>query len=622
MINGMDRPKGFVGELRRSQVVTSFGPGSVVDFSAPGGHPVSGMVGGLESWDEAAPDGAEGVGHGQVIRELRLLRKYDRKAFRLPPVRPEAAPDIDDDVLPVFRFPTWLQCPKCNNIRPADVGAWRRDNYNRNSPARFCFRCTDGQDNPVAVVPVRFLVACQNGHVDDFPWQEWIGCDCGKPKLELKSVGAGLSGLLLNCYNNDCSSERPKSLGAIFNKDRLREVYGDCRCKRPWLGDRDPQSCDERPQVLQRGGSTVYFAALDSALSIPPFSIGQGLLDQAAVEVVDGGIERDQWSTYINMRSLPESTGRSADAILNYFEVVDKELSGDGAEDLQAGEYWKFDRALDEEISQGDFEVSPVSCPPELQSVIGGVARASRLREVRVLHGFTRVNPPGGIFRNTGTVAPLSAERKDWLPAVEIFGEGIFIKLNRKRLENWREREAVKGRFETLRGRAFDAARNEQERETIGKLTPTFVLLHSFAHLLMRQLSFDCGYSSSALVERIYSDVTGEDIAGILIHTGSPDSDGTLGGLERQAEPGRFIDTVTAALFSSQWCSSDPMCINDTQAISTPQNLAACHACLLAPETSCRFFNSYLDRGFLIGTPEEPEIGFFTETAQMLEKLD
>lgn len=620
MSKGPKKPKGYAGELRRSQIVTSFGPGAIVDFAAPGGHPVSGMVGGLEYWDGAAPSNAQGVAHGQVIQEIRLQSEYGRKGFRLPPVRPENVRH-QHDVLPIVRFPTWLQCPSCNNILPADVGAWDRDPNNYNSPARFCRRCKNNHDNPVAVVPVRFLVACKNGHVDDFPWQKWIGCQCKRPKLELISTGAGLSGLLLNCYNDDCTSNKARSLGAIFDKRRLKEVYGSCCGKRPWLGDTDPETCNEEPLVLQRGGSTVYFSAIDSALDIPPFSLGQGLLAQAAFEVIDGDIEREKWPMYIKMRSLEGNTGHSKEAILNYFEMVKTNQSGDDPSDLKIAEFQQFSRALNEAVSEEEFEVSPAGCPPELSSVLDGVARASRLREVRVLHGFTRVNPPGGIFRNTGDVAPLSRDRLDWLPGIEIFGEGIFIKPNYKELKKWRDLESVKKRFKTLKSQALEAARNDKEKESIELLTPTFVLLHSFSHLLLRQLSFDCGYSSSALVERIYSDVTGHDIAGILIHTGSPDSDGTLGGLERQAEPERLINTIADALFAAQWCSSDPMCINEANTISTPQNLAACHACLLAPETSCSFFNSFLDRAFLIGTPNKPEIGFFTETAKMLENL-
>jgi hypothetical protein len=366
----------------------------------------------------------------------------------------------------------------------------------------------------------------------------------------------------------------------------------------------------------------VYFAALDSALDIPPFSLGKGVLAQAAYDAVnDEDIEPEEWPNVIKYTSLEKRTGLSKEAILHYFEMLRRDQLRGEDRDLKIAEFQQFDLALNEKVSEPQFEVSPVSCPPELESVFEGVARASRLREVRVLHGFTRVNPPGGIFRNTGDLAPLSADRKQWLPGIEVFGEGIFIKPNQEKLEEWRKLDSVQKRFAILKSRALEAARDEKERESIELLTPTFVLLHSFSHLLLRQLSFDCGYSSSSLVERIYSDVTGHDIAGILIHTGSPDSDGTLGGLERQAEPERLINTVAAALFSAQWCSSDPMCIQDANTISTPQNLAACHACLLVPETSCRFFNSYLDRALLIGTPDCQEIGFFSDTAKILEQL-
>lgn len=38
-------------------------------------------------------------------------------------------------------------------------------------------------------------------------------------------------------------------------------------------------------------------------------------------------------------------------------------------------------------------------------------------------------------------------------------------------------------------------------------------------------------------------------------------------------------------------------------------NYAACHSCVLLPETSCEFRNVLLDRGAVVGRPENPKIG-------------
>lgn len=137
------------------------------------------------------------------------------------------------------------------------------------------------------------------------------------------------------------------------------------------------------------------------------------------------------------------------------------------------------------------------------------------------------------------------------------------------------------------------------------------MVLHSFAHALMRQLSLACGYNSSALRERVYVGDAPTRQMGVLIHTDSPDSEGALGGLVRQGRRERLRDTLVALLHYARWCSSDPVCITGTMTLSTPRNGAACHACLLAPETSCEHFNTPLDRALLVGTPDAPAVGYF-----------
>jgi hypothetical protein len=77
--------------------------------------------------------------------------------------------------------------------------------------------------------------------------------------------------------------------------------------------------------------------------------------------------------------------------------------------------------------------------------------------------------------------------------------------------------------------------------------------------------------------------------------------------------PGRLDLVFEAALDKAQFCSSDPVCMELGEHGQGPNsmNLAACHSCGLVPETSCELFNQYLDRAMLIGTPEDPSIGYF-----------
>jgi hypothetical protein len=259
-----------------------------------------------------------------------------------------------------------------------------------------------------------------------------------------------------------------------------------------------------------------------------------------------------------------------------------------------------------------EFEIRQSPLPPEFSRWIQRVIRATRLREVRALRGFTRVFPisPGDEDR----VAQISLERKNWLPAVENRGEGIFIELRIDRLRQWEQQNDVQQRIMDLQN-AYIQAWRDRGREGVPPkaITPRLLLVHSLAHALIRQLSFNCGYNSASLRERLYVDTGDWEMAGLLVFTSSPDADGTLGGLARQGESQNIINTFEDALASLRWCSSDPLCIEGAHSLSAPTNGAACHSCLLASETSCEEFNSFLDRALIVGTPSLPALGYFAD---------
>lgn len=159
-------------------------------------------------------------------------------------------------------------------------------------------------------------------------------------------------------------------------------------------------------------------------------------------------------------------------------------------------------------------------------------------------------------------------------------------------------------------------------------ISAKFLLLHTLSHLLMKQLSFECGYSIASIKERIYCSEAseGKNMSGILIYTASGDSEGTMGGLVRQGRPDTFPTIFKRAIESAMTCSNDPVCSLSMGQGRDSLNLSACYACTLVPETSCEEFNVFLDRGVIVGTYEEPEIGFFShyiyqkENATVLKK--
>ena len=602
-----------LGELRRSAVVMTFGPGAVVDFRADGA-PVSAVAAGLDEWDKSFPPA--GLTNTQRIAEPRLQRKLSVSGFRLPPVVDEDWRDDqgnpDRRMLVAARFPEWLQCPQCDRL--ALASRWSHD---PGRAYRYCSSCTrkaPGQ-RKVFAVPVRFVMACTKGHLDDFPWHSWVGHndDCKKKEraeLYLRPERPGLAGLILRC--RECKAWR--SMDGVFSASTWRDFR--CRGRQPWLAAAN-QACDSKPRALQRGASNLYFPAIESALSIPPWSDAL----QEALGVYWNPIVRadpDDRPTFIRMLANAElgpvlrEIGLDAEELAEQIHDRVSRYNSDAILNIRHEEYRQLVAGADTSLGDTrEFEVRATPVPKTLRPFLGRVVRVVRLREVRALKGFTRINPPGS--EQSSEIAPISVGDTGWLPAIEVRGEGIFLAFNRDALRTWEVQEPVVAR---ARG-VHDAWRIEwQSRYGEGEpdlqITPRYLLAHTFSHALMRQLTLECGYSTAALRERLYVDDENAGMAGVLIYTATSDADGTLGGLQRQGEPQRIERTVEAAIQTIEWCSSDPLCIEDMIAGSDGLSLAACHACVLAPETACEEFNRFLDRAVLVGLPDAPDIGFFS----------
>jgi len=608
-----------LGDVRRSQIITTHGPGSIVDFRAGGygGAGISVVAAGLEAWDRWAPP--PGLGHPQTVYEPRLQKQLGVDGFRLPPVAPQVAPGVyhaRTGKLVGVRFPRWLQCPRCHVIRQPRY--WAED---AGDPALYCADCSAkaGGRNRVHVVPVRFIVICDHGHLDEFPWDWWVRHDkhCPLPgrRRELKlegSAAAGLAGLILSCLG--CGASRP--MEGCFGPDAIPR---QCQGRRPWLGSDADEKCDAEPRVVQRGASNLYFSVIESALDIPPWSDELQKKLGTRWAMLEQAPDRDSLRLLARAMRLAEITGKPEEELVAAIEDRIQRLRSPDR-NLRWEEYQQFVQHTRPFGEDTEFEIRPAAAPPELARWLKSVTRAPRLREVRALRGFTRVFPP--VAGDDDRIAEISLNRQAWLPAVENRGEGVFIEFRLDRVRIWESGKAVVSRVAALR-RAYEQAWRHRGRPSAPPklVTPRLLLVHSLAHALIRQLSLSCGYSSASLRERLYVD-TGPvwDMAGLLIFTSSPDADGTLGGLARQGESANIVRVFEDALSSMTWCASDPLCIEGVHSRSEPANGAACHACLLAAETSCEEFNAFLDRGLLVGTPAEPELGFFRDLLSELRR--
>jgi hypothetical protein len=603
----------LVGELRRSAVVMTYAPGAIMDMRS-GKGPVSGVSAGLEEWDRSAP--LSGNLKYQKIVERRLCKKLGKKYFRLPPVLEDDARRMDDtpdeSALVVRRFPEWLQCPECELMRPASK--WGQE---PGKAYRYCASCSQrrpGGEKAYAI-PVRFASACTNGHLDEFPWNWWLPHkhDCmtrGREKLKLSSIGPGLGGLMLECPA--CGVKR--SMDGAFGEKALSGLI--CRGARPWLRSHDASCACSGDQgtyrAVQRGASNLYYPVMESALDIPPWTrtleriLGDYWDHLAFVVDYEGRVRAIKNDPYLSR--VVERERISAEELARKFDEMAAGIDNINVEDLRIDEYKVFTGPTDE--NHDEFEIHREQVPEDLRPYISKVMRVARLREVRVVKGFTRINPP---FDPDGAqVAPLSNDTLDWLPAIEVRGEGVFLQLNIEALREWEVApEVIQRVAPAAQSWRAEWQRRDPDQPIPFEATPRLLLLHAFSHALIRQLTLECGYSTASLRERLYVSEGPDGMAGVLIYTATSDSDGTLGGLQRRSSPDLLCATVIGAMRSAQWCSSDPLCITGETGAPDAHSIAACHSCMLVPETSCEHHNRFLDRALLIGLDAGGGVGFF-----------
>ncbi|MFJ1585952.1 DrmB family protein [Streptomyces sp. NPDC088197] len=592
-----------LGEVRRAQLITTYGVGAMIAVENE-----SFLVRGIDSWD---------ISKAPFVREPRLANHLHVKGFRLPP-----ALDADEatDGVRAIRFPTMYSCPQCRTLQP-----FRK--FNSRAGKAECVVCQED------LVPSRFVMACVHGHLEDFPYWKWVhrgkqrtepGLCGGELRFRADGSTASLRAVLISCT---CGAGEVSMEGS-FRRQALKDLGIRCGGRRPWLKDAKPVNCEEQPRTLQRGSSSVWFPVMHSALSIPPWSEPLAKLVAPLYEKLkresDEGIR-----AYLRIEGvLRHHPGNTPDDVIGHIEklrqlesaAVDPAIpsvSGEARTQLYRDEYDRLGRAHAEcdDVQSQDFvcefpegAVEPLTGSHGIEQVM----LVKRLREVRALQGFTRVEEPRQEAVTDVRRAEIALDKPAWLPAFEVIGEGVFLRLDGDRLRSWEQQPGPIARAQRIRANherlLHERAGTAGSAVPASPATPRFLLIHALAHVLINEWSLDGGYPASALRERLYVD---KDMAGVLLYTATSDSAGSLGGIVAQGEPERLVKTLHAALQRASWCSNDPLCMESEASGVDSLNLAACHACLLLPETSCENNNILLDRAALVGTQDGGVPGFF-----------
>jgi len=640
-------------QIRVGQLIAPFGPGSIYTDRRGVPHVVAGLDHWFMRWDQLlgkmvpCTDRAE---FERFERRLSALLHVDR--FCSPPdyrhvTRGQPPPPNASLHVPALRFPRWYRHTRTGEIRRFNLDSARI----ANPPGGGRWQ------------PVRFISVCAAGHLCEFPWKEWIGCQCaGDGDLILTDRGGSeLSSIKVECRSCPAGSpgRRGRSLaGTTIKPDvqngeqsafQMAEI--NCPGDRPWLGEGATEPGCNQPLIGALINQTnIYFPRTLSAIALP--DLQPQAEDLAAlrseIEKDQGmlGVARSIW----NLGRRPEAAavlqpGLAARGVVGNPAQVDAALESlfapeaaampEGATapiDPESGllafrraEFYIIRNEVNDPEHVRDLRVIPADIPDDLEPWVQRVNLVERLRETRVFYGFDRLEqntaPLGGMpdmaMRQLFRIPPVQPQDR-WLPAVEVFGEGIYLELREDRLAEWQAEHAA-----WLEKRLDDGfiARLGGVFQTLPPLgaadrawATRYLLVHSLAHILINQLVFECGYSTASLRERLYiSRDSAAPMAAFLVYTAAGDSGGTLGGLVRLGRPERLGPVMARALSRAAWCSADPVCSEQLGGQgSRLANLAACHACILLPETSCETVNQGLDRAMVVGTPDDRERGFIS----------
>ncbi|YCH12450.1 DUF1998 domain-containing protein [Arthrobacter sp. D1-17] len=576
-------------DLRLSETVSPFGVGSIVDVRGE-----SLIAPDTSWWDKRfAPE----------IHCERLVERLGPSVLCEAPTHSGRA-GKDTLGLLYWRFPSWRFCERCSRLS-------QQTGRNRGKWANKC--SCEG-----SLVPMRYVAVCEKGsHLQDVPWFMWThrGHDVGvtesvrfcRAYKELRFVrsakhGEGLKSLRVEC--GGCKRSRP--LSDLVTKDALGRDGIRCKGVQPWQDPMPGNACNHKLFAVQRGATGNYIAERISALDIPEERPRSAEADDAIrnhmffekVVADNGGPQSEMIAGWI-----AGELSITAEEVLSV-AAGGSEPADDILLDLKDGEWAAFLRKLEKpgrDRSEGDFVVDSWSVnghqgvPSTLAARLTAVGQVRRVREVRALKGFRRYS---GDAEMISADLSIDGKRRPVFPAIEMYGEGIFLQFDEEFLTEWENRPEVQARAGILVSR-----RNETPwAHRLDVPEPRYVALHTIAHLLIRRLAYASGYSSASLQERIYAHSDRPDsTAGILIYTAAGDAQGTLGGLVRLGDPDKLVPLLLAALDDADVCSNDPVCIESDRQGTSSLNLSACHGCSLVSETSCETANRLLDRQLVLG---------------------
>ena len=596
-------------QLRRSQFVTMYGPGALIE-GPKGSRLIPSLKGlGKKNCNDAFFKKYE----IQDIRMSRMLNDKTKENAHLVSIPSNDAVSDDEPrvIYSTVVFPAWHVC---YNRTPHIL---YRDGLNEEYCAAYdpekCSEC-DKENNP----NVRFVRACPDGHLDEVGWNYEVHygnektCE-GSKYFYWKVTGASLSEIIITCPKcgsstdmNEIYSHQVPCTGRNPEKEELFG-YGVT-----FTHPNRPKGCECTMSVLQKQSSSLRLSVTKTLLKIPQFD--ESIMDSYtnswlydtinAIKMVNGSISKEKLleeaiqnlhpSDFNKLRHYLEThevedlfkgLNKVKERSSDYCSAVDEEFSSLRGNQNESANFSKSD-FKDYTLKGLNFEFPLKVCAiSKLTTVTAQLSyqRKPHVKKDRNGEPIESKTVPIGYFdRDT---------QKTWYPAYKGVGEGLFI------TSEFNPLEFIGGLDEVVERWKTSDINVSEERDEV--TNPLFVWWHTLSHAIIKSLSLSCGYVSASLHERVYIDeVSGK--GGILIYNTSPGEDSGMGGLvDVVFNEKEFNKVLNNAMNSILVCSNDPLCFS-IKLENGDVNGAACHNCLLISETSCEHKNSLLDRHFFI----------------------
>ena len=493
-----------------------------------------------------------------------------------------------------------------------------------------------------------------------------VGPCCTKPNLiwtESKTKSEGYGSIFIHCNScgtGDGGRKNGKALNDYksfpkINLEGINSLKPKCRGQKPWELDIDNpslipyESCfkntgnniREEMQIALVTANNVYYANGFSSLFIPMHlaeNKSKEILDALKIieeryktrnstnpiskeDYWDKKIE-DDFDEFLSDNGIIVTVDKEnfKNQLKSEFLNVISEANGDKHEEYRWQEYRCFSThtSLPNITENKGLRFNDIVLPNELTDFFIKIQQVEELKVTNVQLDFTRVKPKERIVVNGEVqesssgqnIFSIDAKELYTLPANETLGEGLFFEFSNEKIDSWVSENIseLENRFGKYLNTIPDS--NSQGLSSKMKIYNNkykHFLIHSFSHMMMRELEFSCGYPTASLKERLYISTNPEkQMSGLLIYT-AEGSEGSMGGLVSQGEPEKILEIIKKGLERSINCSSDPLCWESEGQGIFDLNLSACFSCSLVAETACEEMNLGLDRRVLV----DEDFGYF-----------